>query len=229
MGADVGGLVGHDAGKFGLFVSGHDEAGVDVEEAAGKGHGVDLVRVDDLDGEGDLAIGVLDDVLTDAVDVFDDDGVGDEVGGLLDLHRVGLADADLPVGGVPVADAATADVAVAYGVDVIFAAGLDVGIKGFTGGWERVRLILGVCLLGGFLELLLGGLGVSRRGLIGGGVGGDLGGGDGLVCRSGARGCGRRLRLDWVGAEFGGRRRGIEAEMSSGAGVESESRRRRRA
>ena len=133
VGADVGGLVGHDAGELGLFVGGHDEAGVDVEESAGKGHGVDLVGVDDLDGEGDFAVGVLDDVLADAVDVLDDDGVGDQVGGLLDLHGVGLAVANLPVGGVPVADAASADVACAYGVDVVFAAGLDVGIKGLAG------------------------------------------------------------------------------------------------
>ena len=71
VGADVGDLVGHDAAEFGLFVSSEDEAGVDVEEAAGQRHGVDLVRVDDLDGEGDLAVGVLDDVLADTVDVLD--------------------------------------------------------------------------------------------------------------------------------------------------------------
>ena len=122
----MGGLVRHDAGQFGLFVGGEDEAGVDVEEAAGQGHGVDLVGVDDLDGEGNLAVGVLDDVLADAVDVFDDDRVGDQVGGLLDLHRVLLADADLRVDRVPVAHAASADVAGAYGVDVVFAARLDV-------------------------------------------------------------------------------------------------------
>src|SRR6202044_1017879 len=125
VGADVGCLVGHNAGEFGLFVGGHDEAGVDVEEAAGKGHGVDLVGVDDLDGEGDFAVGVFDDVLADTVDVLDDDGVGDQMGRLLDLHRVGLAGADLPVGGVPVAGTASADVARAYGVDVVFAARLD--------------------------------------------------------------------------------------------------------
>ena len=70
VGADVGGLVSHDAGQFRLFVGVQDEAGVDVEEAAGKGKGVDLVRIDDLDGEGHLAVGVLDDVLADAVDVL---------------------------------------------------------------------------------------------------------------------------------------------------------------
>ena len=140
VGADVGGLVRHDAGELGLFVRGQDQAGVDVEEAAGQGHGVDLVGVDHLDGEGDLAVGVLDDVLADAVDVLDDDGVGDQVRGLLDLHGVLLADADLPVGGVPVAHAAAADVARADGVDVVLAARLDVGLRVLAGRWEDVGL-----------------------------------------------------------------------------------------
>ncbi len=131
--ADVSDLVGHDARDFGFFIGGHDEAGVDIKEAAGESHGVDLVGVDDLDGEGDFAVGVFDDVLADAVDVLDDDGIGDEVGGLLDLHGVGLAVADLPVGGVPVAHAATADVAGSYGVDIIFATGFDVGVEGLAG------------------------------------------------------------------------------------------------
>ena len=43
VGADVGGLVGHDAGQLGFLVGGQDEAGVDVEEAAGQRHGVDLI------------------------------------------------------------------------------------------------------------------------------------------------------------------------------------------
>ena len=72
MSADVGGFMGHDAGKFGFFIGVEDQAGVDVEEAAGEGHGVDLVRVDDLNGERDFAVGDLDDVLTDAVHVFGD-------------------------------------------------------------------------------------------------------------------------------------------------------------
>src|SRR5216683_2926485 len=164
VGADVGGLVGHDAGELRLLVGGHDEAGVDVEEAAGKSHGVDLVGVDDLDGEGDLAVGVLDDVLADAVDVLDDDGIGDHVGGLLDLHGVGLAVADLPVDGVPVAHAAAADVSGAYGVDVVFATLLDVGVEVFAGGRERVGLRLGGG--GSSLVFLRGGLlaGVGRPG-----------------------------------------------------------------
>ncbi len=77
--ADVGDLVGHDAGELASSVAGEDQAGVDVEEAAGQRHGVDLVGVEDLDGERHLAVGVLHEVLADAVDVLDDDGVGDQV------------------------------------------------------------------------------------------------------------------------------------------------------
>ena len=44
---------------------------------------------------------------------------------LLDLVGVGLAHLDFGVGGVPVAQAAAADVAIADGVDVFDAAGLD--------------------------------------------------------------------------------------------------------
>ena len=51
VGDDVGNLVGHDAGELGFLVAVGDEAGVDVEEAAGKSEGVDLVGIDDLDGE----------------------------------------------------------------------------------------------------------------------------------------------------------------------------------
>ena len=163
VGADVGGLVGHDAGELGLFIGGHDEAGVDVEESAGQGHRVNLVGVDDLDGEGDLAVGVLDDVLADAVDVFDDDGIGDEVSGLLDLHGVLFAVADLPVGGVPVADAAPADVAGAYGVDVVFTAGLDVGIKVLAGRREGVGLV-GCFHLVGSVFALFGAAGMAGDG-----------------------------------------------------------------
>ena len=37
VGGDVRDFVSHDAGEFGFFVAGGDQAGVDVEVAAGKG------------------------------------------------------------------------------------------------------------------------------------------------------------------------------------------------
>ena len=78
VGADVGGLMGHHAGQFGFFVGIQNQPGVDVEEAARQSQGVDLVGVDDLDGERHLAVGVLHDVLADAVHVFRNHRVGDE-------------------------------------------------------------------------------------------------------------------------------------------------------
>ena len=126
VGADVGRFMGHYAGQFGFFIGIKNQAGIDVEEAAGQGHGVDFVRIDDLDGEGHLAVGVLDDVLPDAIDVFGDNRIGDEAGALLDLHGVTLAHLDFGVGRVPVAHSAAADIAIAYRADVLDAARLDV-------------------------------------------------------------------------------------------------------
>ena len=235
VGADVGDLVGHDAGKFGFFVGGQDEAGVDVEESAGQRHGVDLVGVDDLDGEGDFAVGVLDDVLADAVDVLDDDGVGDEVGGLLNLHGVLLAVADLPVGGVPVAHAAAADVACAYGVDVVFAAGLDVGIEVFAGRGECVGFVFRLDLLGGVFALFGRGGGMAGDGLLGGDVSGDVDVGGGVLVWCGLRGVWGAVWGCGLGCGCGAAGGCVDGGLEGGVVVEvvwgergSERRRRRR-
>src|SRR6202048_512209 len=128
VGADVGYFMRHHASHLGFLVGIQDEAGVHVEEPAGQRHGVDFVGIDDLDGERNLAIGVLDDVLADAVDVLGYHGVGDEFGALFDLRGVGFAHLDFAVGRVPVAHAAAADFAIADGVHVLDAAGLDVDL-----------------------------------------------------------------------------------------------------
>ncbi len=160
----------HDASHLGFFVSVEDEAGVDVEEAAGQCHGVDLVRIDDLDGERDLAVGVLDDVLADAVDVLFNDGIGDEVGAFLDLIGVGLAHLDFRVGGVPVAHTPAADVPVPYCADVLNAAGLD--LDGLAADFDHLGWIDGDVAFDGlgsgvlvliFLVVLGVGLGIGGR------------------------------------------------------------------
>ncbi len=115
-------------GKFGFLVGIEDQARIDVEEAPWQGHGVDLVGVNDLDGEGHLAIGVLDDVLAHTVHVFGDGRVGDKAGTLLDLGGIHLAHLDLGVGRVPVAHATAADIAIAHGINIVDAAGLDVDL-----------------------------------------------------------------------------------------------------
>ena len=120
--------MGHDAGQLGFLVGIENEPGIHIEETTRQGHGIDFVGIDDLDGEGHLAIGVLHDVLSDAVDVFGDHRIGDEVGALFDLGGVHLAHLDLGIGGVPVSHSASADVAIAHGIHVIDAAGLDVDL-----------------------------------------------------------------------------------------------------
>ncbi len=79
--------MGHHPGQFRLVVRRQDQALVDVEKPAGEGEGVHLVGVNDLDVEGDLGVGVLDDVLSEPVHVFVDDRVFHQPGGLLELAR----------------------------------------------------------------------------------------------------------------------------------------------
>src|SRR6516225_5929845 len=117
--ADVSRLMRHDAGEFRFFVRVKDQAGVDIEEAPGQGHRVDLVRVDDLDGEGNLAVRVLDYVLADTVHILRYDRVSDEPGALFDFGGISLAHLDFSIGGVPVPHSTSADVAVADRADVL--------------------------------------------------------------------------------------------------------------
>src|SRR6266550_132624 len=84
-GGHVGNLVGHNAGKLRLFHSVQDQAAVHVEEAAGQCEGVDFVGIDHLDGEGNSRIGIANQVLTNAVDVFGDHWIVNEFRGALDF------------------------------------------------------------------------------------------------------------------------------------------------
>ena len=105
-------LVGHHARQFGLVLGQLDQAGVDVEVAAGQRERVDLVGVDHLDRERHLGIGTVDDVLPDAVDVLCDHWIVDDLGILLDVGSQLLADPNLLFEAVEVdslADFAVAD------------------------------------------------------------------------------------------------------------------------
>src|ERR1035437_1175792 len=111
-GGDVGNLVGHDAGEFGFRFGLEDEARVDEEESAGKGEGVDFLGIQDLDGERHFGVRVADEILPDAVDVFGDDGVVNDLGLALHFLRQLLAECDFLFQGVEVqtfADVAVAD------------------------------------------------------------------------------------------------------------------------
>src|SRR5439155_9627080 len=65
---------------------------VDVKEATGKREGVDFRRVDDLHGERNCQIGIARYVLGHAVNVFVHHGVTDDLGRMVDLRGVLLAD-----------------------------------------------------------------------------------------------------------------------------------------
>ncbi len=140
--SDVRNLVCHHSRQFRFVVSRQNQPGIHKEEAARKSKRVHLVRVDDLNGEGDLRVGIAHDVLSHSVHVFRDHRIGDYLRRLLDLLGILLAHRDLLVEVVPVADAASAsDVAIADGIEIANAAvvivGIGIPIGCRRGGWVR--------------------------------------------------------------------------------------------
>ena len=122
--ADVRRLMRHHSGQLRFLVRRQNQARVHIEKAAGQRHRVDLVGINHLDRERHLAVGVLHNVLADAVYILHNHWIGDETRALLDLVGVLLAHLDLAVGRVPVAQAAFADFAIADGAHVRNAARL---------------------------------------------------------------------------------------------------------
>ena len=121
-GCDVRDLVRHDPGRTQLLRRPQGvESRVDIEETAGQCEGIDVIRVNDLDGERYLRVGVAYQVLADAVHLGDH-RVADHLGAGFHLLGIGLAHADFAFNRVPVAKAAAANLAVADGVHVVLAA-----------------------------------------------------------------------------------------------------------
>src|SRR6266404_5496515 len=136
-GGNVSNFVGHHAGQLGFIVSGEDQARINVEETAGQREGINVVRINDLDDEWHLRIGVADQVLAQPVDVFADSRISDQLGGGLDLQGVVLAHRDLLFQTVPVSEAAAAaSFSASYGVDVAEAA-IVISLDGASGGSRR--------------------------------------------------------------------------------------------
>ena len=108
--------MGHHAGQFGFFLGAENQAAVYIKETAGKSESVDLVRVNHLDGEGNLGVGVAHEVLPDAVYVFGDDRIINQLGGTLDFLGKALAQSDFLLNRKPVHFAT--DFAIADGLDV---------------------------------------------------------------------------------------------------------------
>src|SRR6187402_3150036 len=109
----------HHTGEFIFRIAGKNQTRVDIEETAGQCHRVDFVRIQYLDREGDLRVGVIYKVLADTVDVLDYDGIGDQVGEFVDLRGILPAHRDLPVCRVPVSKTSRSDVAHADRGDVV--------------------------------------------------------------------------------------------------------------
>jgi len=72
---NVGNLMRHHPGQFRLGLRLEDQAGVDKEESARQGEGIDLFGIQDLDGERHFGIGVPHQILADSADILRDDGV----------------------------------------------------------------------------------------------------------------------------------------------------------
>src|SRR5215472_2068202 len=84
-------LVGHHARKLGLFLRAQNQTAVHIKKAAGQSKGVDDVRVDHLDGEGNLGVRVAHQVLAYTVHILGDDRIINQLGRLLNLLGEGFA------------------------------------------------------------------------------------------------------------------------------------------
>ena len=110
-GGDVRDFMRHDAGQFGFGFGLQHQPGVHEEEAAGQGERVDFFGIQHLDGEGNLGVGVPHQILADAVDVFGNDRIVDDLGLALHFLRQLFAECDFLFQGVEVD--AFADIAIA--------------------------------------------------------------------------------------------------------------------
>ena len=148
---DVGNLVRHHAGQFGFIIGGENQAAVDVEESAGKSERVDLVGLDDFDREWNFRIRVADEVLSDAVDVFVDRRIVDQLDLAFDFGRQLAAHRNFFFEGDEV-DAALVDIAVSDVVDIgvllacsclclIFAVFLSLRVRIVSDLWRRLSSV----------------------------------------------------------------------------------------
>ena len=79
-GGNMRDLMRHHAGEFGFAVNCQDQSAIHVQVAAGKGENLGVLRIDDLDGDGHLRVGVAGEFLAEAVYVIADAQIGNEFG-----------------------------------------------------------------------------------------------------------------------------------------------------
>ena len=121
--ANVRDFMRHDARKLRFFVGAQYQSAIHVEESARESKRVDGVRIDDLDGEGNLRVRIPDQILSNSIYVFGDDGIGDELRNAIDFLRELLAERNFMLHRVHVE--AMPDLAIADRIDVGFAPALD--------------------------------------------------------------------------------------------------------
>jgi len=134
---DVRDLVRHHARQFRLRVGFENQPRVHEEEAARQRERVNVFRIDDLDGEWHLGVGVAHQVLAHPVHIFGNHRIVDNLRLPLDVLRELLAQRDFFIDRVEID--ALADVAIADLVGILlFVAGpywkSDQGKKGASGG-----------------------------------------------------------------------------------------------
>src|SRR6266853_2928048 len=118
-GGYMGNFVCHNSSEFCFVVGGLNKPGIHIEKSAGKCEGVDVIGVDNLNGERNLRIGVAHQVLAELVDVFSDLRVGEQPGRGFHLRGIVLAHSDLALQAIPVAKTAPAsDFSITDGVNV---------------------------------------------------------------------------------------------------------------
>src|SRR5271163_5024664 len=136
---NVRNLMRHHARQFSLFIGRQNQAGVYIEKATGQRERVHFIGIDDLDGKRNLGIGIAHQILSDAVHVFRDHRVLHQLHRALDLHGVLFAHSDFGFERIPVAQTAAANLAIADGVDIVFAAVmLDLARIGLLNGSLRI-------------------------------------------------------------------------------------------
>ena len=124
-GGHVRNLVCHYPGQFRFIIGRQYQSGIYIKKSTGQREGVHLVRIDNLNSEGDLGIRVAHQILPNAIDVLCDHGIRDHFRGAFHLLGELLAHLDLPIQAVPVAHASPAThVAVADSTNVFEPAGV---------------------------------------------------------------------------------------------------------
>ncbi len=84
---NMGDFMRHHSRQFRLVAGAQDKAGIDEQESARQGKGIDLIGIDYFDGKWHLGVGVVRQILSEPVNIFRDYRVVHDSG--LALHLLG--------------------------------------------------------------------------------------------------------------------------------------------